>query len=160
MLEKKDAHTRTHIWKQDKHAEDWAAATRGSCSHRTQKKHKSTWNNVPLLFSWHPKSWGEIYADTYTDATARARLQPAVASHKTFCKKAFLWFNQKKKVKEVGLKMKLVIRTEIHRPRSLQNPINCNKASKGTKAVFHRQHLKHTSKCHYHSSTYKPQRML
>lgn len=30
--------------------------TRGSCPHSTQNHHKSTWNNIPLLFNCHPKS--------------------------------------------------------------------------------------------------------
>lgn len=37
--------------------------------------------------------------------------------------------------------MKLVIRTEIQQPRSLQNPLNCDKASKGTKVVFHTSNI-------------------
>lgn len=41
------------------------------------------------------------------------------------------------KVKKVSLKIKLVVCTEIQQPRSLKNPLNCDKASKGTKVVFH-----------------------
>ena len=41
----------------------------------------------PFYSAGHPKSWGEIYADTYTDANARTGLQPAAAaSHTTFFK--------------------------------------------------------------------------
>lgn len=149
--------TRTHRGKQDKHAGAWAAVTSGSCSCSTQKKQKSTWNNVPLLFLWHPKSWEEIYADTYREATARAGLQPAVASHtKFFSINAFLSFNQKKKkkkVKEVSLKMKIV--TQKYRI-----PLAVTRLPMGTKVVFRRQHLEYTSKCHYHSDTHKPWRTL
>lgn len=72
--------------------------TRRSCPHSTQNHHKSTWNNIPLLFNWHPKSRGEIYVDTYRDAITNAGLQLAVASHTPFFffKTALFWLNQRK----------------------------------------------------------------